>query len=150
MKIIVAYDGSAAAEAAVDSILRRPWPEGSQVRVVMVLETPILYSMANGIEVYPPISEKIRQAMREKASRAVQGAVERLKAVRGLVPSYEIREGDVKGGLLDAIREWGCDLVVVGSHGKGALGRLFLGSVSHALVTHAPCNVEVVRSVAAA
>ena len=150
MKIIVAYDGSPAADAAIDSILSRPWPEGSQVRVVMVLETPILYSMANGIEVYPPISEKIRQSVRDKASRSVLAAVERLRRGRGLVPGYEIREGDVKTGLLDAIREWGSDLVVVGSHGKGALGRLFLGSVSHALVTHAPCNVEVIRSAAAA
>lgn len=146
MKILVAYDGSSSADAAVDVVLKRPWPEGTQVRVVSVVETSVFYPMANGIEVYPPISEKIRASVRENAYRSVQVAVERLKERPGITAGYELREGEVKRALLEAIREWGADLVIVGSHGKGALGRLFLGSVSHALVTHAPCNVEVVRS----
>ena len=150
MKIVVAYDGSPSADAAVDVVLKRPWPEGTQVRVVTVVETSVFYPMANGIEVYPPISEKIRASVRENAYRSAQVAVERLKARPGITAGYELREGEVKRALLEAIREWGADLVIVGSHGKGALGRLFLGSVSHALVTHAPCNVEVVRSPLAA
>jgi nucleotide-binding universal stress UspA family protein len=150
MKILVAYDGSPSADAAVDVVLKRPWPEGTQVRVVTVVETSGFYPMASGIEVYPPISEKIRASVRENAYRSVQVAVERLKARPGITAGYELREGEVKRALLEAIREWGADLVIVGSHGKGALGRLFLGSVSHALVTHAPCNVEVVRSPLAA
>jgi nucleotide-binding universal stress UspA family protein len=145
MKILVAYDGSPAADAAIDLILKRPWPDGTQVRVVTVLEIPMFYPMASGIEAYPPLSEKVRQAMRENAYRSVQAAVEKLKSKPGMQPNYELREGDVKRALLEAIREWGADLVIVGSYGKGAIGRLFLGSVSHALVTHAPCNVEVVR-----
>lgn len=150
MKILVAYDGSPAAQAAVDLVLERPWPDGTQVRVVTVLETPIFYHMGGGMEVYPPFSETVRLAMREEADRSMQAAVVRLKSKPGLEPSCELREGDVKRALLDAILEWGSDLVIVGSHGKGALGRLFLGSVSHALVTHAPCNVEVVRPAKAA
>jgi len=48
--------------------------------------------------------------------------------------------------LLQAIQEWSADLAVVGSQGRSRVERLFLGSVSHALVTHAPCSVEVVRA----
>lgn len=150
MKILVAYDGSPAADAAIDLVVERPWPEGTQVRVLTVIEIPMFYPMANGIEVYPPFSENVRQSLRESACRGAQAAVERLKSKPGIQPTFEVREGAVKSALLDAIREWGPDLVLVGSHGKGALGRLFLGSVSHALVTHAPCNVEVVRSPRAA
>src|SRR5262245_7162511 len=62
MKILVAYDGSPASEAAIDLILGRPWPEGSQVCVVTVIEPPMFYPMASGIEVYPPLSEKALQA----------------------------------------------------------------------------------------
>ena len=150
MKILVAYDGSPASEAAIDSILGRPWPEGSRVSVVTVIEPPMYYPMASGIEVYPPLSEKALQAMREVASRSLMAMVDKLKSKPGIQVTGELREGDVKRALLEAIREWGADLVVVGSHGKGAISRLFLGSVSHALVTHAPCNVEVVRPVASA
>ena len=37
------------------------------------------------------------------------------------------------------------DMIVVGSHGRGAVGRLFLGSVSEHVVRNAPCPVLVVR-----
>jgi nucleotide-binding universal stress UspA family protein len=150
MKILIAYDGSPAADAAVDLVSKQPWPDPTEVRVVTVLEIPLIYPLANGIEVYPPLGEKVRQAMRENAYKGVQAAVARLRARPGVQATHELREGDVKRALLEAIREWGADLVIVGSHGKGAIGRLFLGSVSHALVTHAPCNVEVVRPAAAA
>jgi nucleotide-binding universal stress UspA family protein len=150
MKILIAYDGSPAADAAVDLVSRQPWPDSTEVRVVTVLEIPLFYPLANGIEVYPPLSEKVRQAMRENAYKGVQAAVEKIRMKPGMQATYELREGDVKRALLEAIREWGADLVIVGSHGKGAIGRLFLGSVSHALVTHAPCNVEVVRPALAA
>jgi nucleotide-binding universal stress UspA family protein len=145
MRILVAYDGSPAANAAIDHVLVRPWPEGTQIRVLTVIETPMFYPTAVGIEGYPPLSEEVRQSILENARHSLQAAVEKLKAKSGIVPSCELREGDVKQVLLKTIREWNCDLVVVGSHGKKALDRLFLGSVSHALVTHAPCDVEIVR-----
>jgi nucleotide-binding universal stress UspA family protein len=150
MKILIAYDGSASSDAAIDLVAKQPWPERSEVHVVTVFDIPLFYSMANGIEAYAPIDEKVRQAMREDALRRAQVAVDRLRTRSGIQATFELRDGEVKQALLEAIKEWGADLVVVGSHGKGAIGRLFLGSVSHALVTHAPCNVEVVRTKATA
>ncbi len=41
--------------------------------------------------------------------------------------------------------EIGADVIVVGSHGRGAIERLLLGSVSEQVVRHAPCPVLVVR-----
>ncbi len=77
-------------------------------------------------------------------------AIERLRVRPDLATSYELREPGVKRALLDAVREFGADLIILGSHGTTAIGRLFLGSVAHALVSHAPCNVEVVKIQAAA
>ena len=120
------------------------------MRVVTVFDVPLFYPMGNGLEAYPPVDERVRQDMREDALRRMQVAADKLRTSPGIRVTSELREGDVKLALLEAIKVWGADLVVVGSHGKGAIGRLFLGSVSHALVTHAPCNVEVVRTKAPA
>ncbi len=146
MKILVAYDGSDPAEAAVDEVAARPWPEGSEVRLVTVIEPPLGADTANGEVIYAPLLERVRASMREEAFQKLQRALERFKRRPDLARSCEIREGAAKHALLDAIEEWGADLVVTGSNGPRGLTRFLLGSVSHALVTHAPCSVEVVRA----
>ena len=42
-------------------------------------------------------------------------------------------------------KAWADDLIVMGSHGRGGLGRVVLGSVSESVVRHAPCPVLIVR-----
>jgi nucleotide-binding universal stress UspA family protein len=46
---------------------------------------------------------------------------------------------------VEEAERWGADLIVLGSHGHGATMRMRLGSVSHRVVLHAPCSVEVIR-----
>jgi nucleotide-binding universal stress UspA family protein len=145
MRILLAYDGSPSADAAVDEVLRRPWPASTEVRLVTVVERPFSIPPADGIEVYAPLYERMRASLREDAYRRIQAVLEKFKARPDLQATYELRDGSVKGGLLDAIREWKAELVIAGSHGATGLARLVLGSVCHALVTHAPCNVEVVK-----
>jgi nucleotide-binding universal stress UspA family protein len=144
MKILVAYDGSPASEAALNEIIRRPWPEGTKVRLVTAVERPLPAPPPDGA-LYGPLIERMRSSLREEAYHRIQAALERFKERQDLEMSFELREGNAKPALLDAIREWGADLVITGSHGTSGLARLFLGSVSHALVTHAPCSVEVVK-----
>ncbi len=146
MRILLAYDGSKPSEAAVEEVLKRPWPAGSLVRVVTVVEMEHFLAPPSGVEFYGPLAERIRVSLRENSYQRIQGIMERLRARPDLEPSYELRDGSVKNALLEAIREWGADLVILGSSGASGLGRMFLGSVCHALVTHAPCNVEIVKS----
>ena len=150
MRVLIAYDGSPSADAAVDEVIGRPWPAGTDVRLVTVIEPLIAMASMSGMEVYGPLYERIRSSVREEAYRRIQTAMQRFAARADLQASYELREGDVKRSLLDAVREWKADLLVAGSHGATALARLFLGSVCHALVTHAPCNVEIIRGRAVA
>lgn len=147
MKILIAYDGSPPSEAAVEEVLRRPWPDGSQVRLVTVIEMQQFIAPPAGVEVYGPLAERIRVTLRENAYRRIQGIMDRFRTRPDLEPSYEMRDGSVKRALLHAIKEWEADLVVLGSTGMSAIGRMLLGSVCHALVTHATCNVEIIKRV---
>ena len=63
----------------------------------------------------------------------------------GLAAERDVLDGAPAQRIVDAAREWGADLVVVGDHNRHILSRFVLGSVSDAVVRHAPCSVLVVR-----
>lgn len=145
MKILLAVDGSAHSDAAVDAVARRPWPAGSGVRIVSAAEA---YHMPapvpdGGAGLY---AESLRVA-REQAGEAVAAAAARLRGMEGagLKISTAAPTGPPAQVILDEAEGWGADLIVVGSHGRGFWGRLLLGSVSQAVAAHAECSVEIVR-----
>lgn len=144
MRILLAYDGSTPADAAVEEISSRPWPPGSHLRLVTVVEALGGLAAGEAAGIYVPVVERIRATLRERAydrARAVSRAIE---ARTGLATSCEVREGSVTQALLEAIREWHADLAVVGSSGASGSGKPFLGSVPQGLATAAPCSVEIV------
>ena len=59
--------------------------------------------------------------------------------------SFLVWTGDPGDMIVEAAEAEHADMIVVGSHGRGAVGRLFLGSVSEHVVRNAPCPVLVVR-----
>jgi nucleotide-binding universal stress UspA family protein len=145
MKIVIAYDGSNNAEAAVNEVLQRAWPGGSEVRIVMAVPIAPVPIAAEGAAFYGPVWDKAQAAVREQAHRQVREVVERFRVRPDLRVSFELRDEPASAALLDVVRRWGADLLVLGSQGTTALGRLFVGSVCHAMVAHAPCTVEIVR-----
>lgn len=58
----------------------------------------------------------------------------------------EALEGSPKKVIVEETERWGADLIILGSHGYGAVKRFLLGSVAHATVLHTPRSVEIVRS----
>lgn len=145
MRILVAYDGSPSADLAVEEVARRPWPAGSSVRIVSVLEDATLVPAEVGIDLYGPVLEKLRQTQRQALEEGLKKSLARFAGHANLRADTALREGAVVRTLLEAIKDFHADLVVVGSHGAKGFERLFLGSVSHALVTHAPCHVEIIK-----
>ncbi|HWP42394.1 MAG TPA: universal stress protein [Blastocatellia bacterium] len=147
MKILLATDGSAFSDAAVEEVARRPWPEGSEVRVISVFEPPV--PPTTDTWVLPgDYYEQLEQAAEEEARRAVNKAIEKITAVAGdkLKVSSEVIRGNPKQAILDEAEKWGADLIVLGSHGYRGLTKFLLGSVSQAVASHAKCSVEIVRS----
>ncbi len=58
---------------------------------------------------------------------------------------YALEEGNAVEAILEAARQRGCDLIVLGTHGRTGLGRLLMGSVAEQVMRKAPCPVLTVR-----
>ena len=95
----------------------------------------------------PDYFEELQNATRGRATTEVREAAETLREAFGdrVAVVSEVIDGYPKQIILDEAKDWGADLVVVGSHGYGGFARLFLGSVSNAVALHAPCSVMIVR-----
>lgn len=147
MRILIGVDGSPYSKAALEEVSHRTWPAGTEILVVHAYEMPV----APTAEVWAlsgDYYEEIDRAVRTQSDAIVEAAAQTLKA--GIGPGVEIQSKAVLGSpkrvILDEAKNWQADLIVVGSHGYPTWERLLLGSVSQAVVSHAKCSVEVVRS----
>jgi universal stress protein A len=143
MKILIAMDHSLCAQAALQSVAARPWPAGTEIKILHVLEP---FSLLVGREMAgdDPALEAVWIARQEQAKAFVAQAAEKLCGA-GLNVTMALEEGNPKSQIIDAARDWHADLIVIGSHGWKGLYRFTMGSVSEAVVRHAHCSVEIVR-----
>ncbi|HYL73672.1 MAG TPA: universal stress protein [Bryobacteraceae bacterium] len=147
MKILVATDGSECSEIAARSIAERPWPTGTEVRVLSVVELSVPLFRAPVPPYFDPHAmEELRGAAMKKTEEAVMAA-EQIMLNGGLQASgtEAVPSASPKELILNEAVEWGADLIVVGSHGRKGVSRFLLGSVSEAVAAHASCSVEVIR-----
>ena len=146
MKILLAVDGSAYSDAAVEEIVKRPWPPGSEVKVITVAEMPIMLGMEPWAA-SPDYFELMQKGIRGAAQDVINRAMAKLNTIedKTLKISTEIIEGPPRPVIVDEAENWHADLIVMGSRGLGAWNRLLLGSVSSSVVHHAKCSVEIVR-----
>ncbi|MEV4536662.1 universal stress protein [Asanoa sp. NPDC049518] len=138
-RILVGYDGSPAAEAAVEWAIdeARRWTCG--VRLVEVVEWPVRVG---------PATPRADNWPRTPAYRDTEQALDRTVSVLGAAnPDVPITGLVVEGPPATMLAELstGVQLVVVGNRGRGGFADLLLGSVAAALATHAAGPVAVVR-----
>jgi nucleotide-binding universal stress UspA family protein len=145
MKILLAVDGSTFSDAAVAEVASRPWPSGSEVKVITAIDLPVIPASDPWME-SPYYFEEMEKAARENAQEVIDKALATLrKENQDLGITSEIIQGSPKRVILEESERWGADLIVLGSHGHSAWSRLLLGSVSDAVVHNAECSVEVVK-----
>jgi nucleotide-binding universal stress UspA family protein len=146
MKILLAVDGSAYSDAAVEEVLRRPWPPDSEVKVITAAEMPVPLGMEPWAA-SPDYFEALENSVRSAANAVIDRALLNLRTItdKTLKISSEIIQGPPRQVIVDEAESWGADLILMGSRGLGAWNRLLLGSVSSAVVHHAKCSVEIVR-----
>ena len=144
MKVLLAIDEEPGSEEAVNEVGSRRWEEGTTVRVLHVVGKFV-----------PPAQElwydaggdlgRARQEIRDRSTELTERAGGWLRE-QGLAVETAVRDGEPGPAVLAEAKEWGADLIVVGSRGHTALRRLLEGSVSRYVVDHATCPVEVVHA----
>jgi len=145
MNILLAMDDSPHSYAALEAVLARPWPEGSAFRVISVVE-PFHPEYAGWHTSYVPLALEAQKELLDATKRLVEESAGRLSEKFGQDGvTCEVMEGYIKDKILETAREWPADLIVMGSHGRRGFTRFLLGSVSEAVVSHAPCSVEIVK-----
>ena len=139
-RILLAYDGSETGQKALtESREMAQWSQ-SQVRLVAVMPPPAAYVGAEG-GVYDAGYEKQE---RDRYDSVLREGVKRL-ADSGHDAQGEVLVGDPVIEVARYAKEIGADLIVVGHrHLDSWAQRWWRGSVSKALIEHAPCNVLVV------
>lgn len=135
-RILVGTDGSTHAAKAVAMAGDMAKRYGAEMLVVVVVEPTYL----------PPeaamMADKLEIARREEAERIATDAADGFIA-QGIKATPVVRFGAPAAEMLKVANETAADLLVVGSHGRGAVARVLLGSVSDRLVrqSHQPVLV---------
>ncbi|GAA1071741.1 universal stress protein [Nocardiopsis composta] len=137
-EIVVGVDGSLESRTALDWASAAAERRGARLVVVNALDMPLI-----AMPFSAPVRMNPMPEVADRASGLLTTAVGRVAETQpGLKVRSEVSLTDPASALLEASEE--AELVVVGSHGLGGVGSLFLGSVSIRVSARASCPVAVV------
>ena len=142
-RILLATDGSEEADLAALRAVDIAETTDSELHVVHVGVLPTFLESYPGTlgyygKLYEQIEEESRQLLRELSWR--------VKVAGGTVAGSHLRMGAVDLEVVALAKELGVGLIVMGCRGHRGIRRAIEGSISDAVIRHAPCPVLVVRS----
>jgi len=149
-KLLIGYDGSSCAADAMLDLLRAGLPP-QEVEATVLSIADLLPGVLGEdlVHDYPDVLKQARFRAQELVAEARKTSQEGAERLRGLFPDWQISADAAADspywGLVKRAEEWRADLLVVGSQGRSALGRLVLGSVSQNAVLYASCTTRVAR-----
>lgn len=143
MKVLLALDGTACSNVALEFVLSRPWKADDEFMVVSVIE-PVPMDLGPG---YVPPVVRVDEALYKDREHVVDGAESKLRVA---LPHNEINKKVEEGLVVETIcslaKTWKAELIVIGSHGRRGFQHFLLGSVAEAVLKKAPCSVQIVKS----
>jgi len=137
-RVLVATDTSTASAGAELAAIELAAMTGASLIVLSVID-PTGLRLPGGL--FHTRVDQVRTQRGVALGRVVESARR-----RGLSAQFLIWEGDPGSAVIEAAEAESADVIIVGSHARGAVGRLLLGSVSTFVVNHGRCPVIVIRS----
>lgn len=141
LTLLIATDGSAYSERAVDYVLRRAAASREPVQAHLLnVQLPLA-----GVNVKLFISQESQQNYyRDEAMTVLEAPRQRLVGA-GIACEHHIGVGDPGQVIADYVRSKGCDEVVMGTHGRGFLAGAVMGSVAQKVAHLSPVPVVLVK-----
>jgi nucleotide-binding universal stress UspA family protein len=136
--ILVPTDLSEGAEEALDYACELAKTFGAKIHLLNVIGIPAL-----GV---PELGVALTSTVIDSLIRDNQAALDRLAAAKSCEGQVLLRTGDARDVINQTAKELGCDLIVMGTHGRRGVSRALLGSVTETVVRTAPCPVLTVRA----
>ena len=145
-RIIIGFDGSRGANAAVEAVAARSWREGTEVCLIVASESLVPATIGRFVVPIVRTAEEIAVSEATLIEHSAKGAIERLSR-SGIHATFRVVPGNPKQVLPDEADKWGADCIFVGANAWGSrLERFLLGSTSAAVAARSHCSVEVVRA----
>jgi nucleotide-binding universal stress UspA family protein len=142
MKLLIAVDSAISTEILVRAIGVRPWPEGTTAHVLSVVADAEVPEEVWREEGYG--KRAVQREMERRGEQITALSVERLRET-GIPAEVVVARGDARFLIPFYARKWTSDLIFVRAHVRKDLEHWMLGSVARAVVTSAPCTVQIVR-----
>ena len=139
--IIVPIDGSDFSLQAVDLAASLAKEQGAACTVVTVVDLVPAAALAAAT---PDLVNAWLKTLQEQAQSAVDSAVARVRAA-GVEANAEVLKGFPPDLILQVAKQHRADLIVMGSHGRSGLRRLFVGSIAESVVRCSPIPVLIVH-----
>ncbi len=139
-RILIPTDFSSCATRAIEYGTELALANAAPVVLLHVYRSPMMY-MPDG-EWVPPISEA---DVRTELERGLRDAADKIRAAGVREVQTVLVEGDARTEILRVAADRACDLIVMGTHGRGAVQHLLLGSVAEKVVRKSSCPVLTVR-----
>jgi nucleotide-binding universal stress UspA family protein len=144
--ILIAYDGSACADAAIDKVAAEFAPRKVVILVVSEELQRVPFIGTAGIPVEPETLELLTDAAQKGALEVAEKGAVRARGL-GLDPTTAVAEGGpVWSAIVEAAEEHDAALVALGSRGLSGVKHVLLGSVSGAVAQHSHRSVLIVHS----
>ena len=142
--ILIATDGSDFAQKAVVQGIELASQLNAEVSVLTVTR-PWWTEVGGFLIPSPSVVNAYEKAAAESVGKIASFVREAAKKREVSCSVVHIKEGHPVDGIIEGARESGCDLIVVASHGRGALERMLLGSVATGVVAQSAMPVLVYR-----